>query len=315
MRRASSAFQSTLPARGATGAIILVEKVQGISIHAPRTGSDAPPKHGGTRIPDFNPRSPHGERRRLAFRLNPQTHFNPRSPHGERLRAFPSILHSDDFNPRSPHGERRGYAVVFGKAGEFQSTLPARGATNVSARRDHCNQISIHAPRTGSDPADFCPADAANISIHAPRTGSDNQLHAGDGGAARFQSTLPARGATFVTQSIFNALGDFNPRSPHGERPAFRSTHSLDATNFNPRSPHGERLMVAGQCRAARPVFQSTLPARGATSKHTRPKKKKSHFNPRSPHGERPAVSPRRILSMQFQSTLPARGATNTVLV
>ena len=57
--------------------------------------------------------------------------------------------------------------------------------------------ISIHAPRTGSD-EDFPEKYVIlrDISIHAPRTGSDG------GGALRmaqgqkFQSTLPARGAT-----------------------------------------------------------------------------------------------------------------------
>ena len=105
--------------------------VQGISTHAPRTGSDR--IFGATfgAINNFNPRSPHGERpirqqrtsrtetfqptlpargatglllRLLQFRPN----FNPRSPHGERLYTFmrcPCYLL--DFNPRSPHGERQ----------------------------------------------------------------------------------------------------------------------------------------------------------------------------------------------------------------
>ena len=57
-------------------------------------------------------------------------------------------------------------------------------------------QISIHAPRTGSD-EDYTQviADMEQISIHAPRTGSDGKIIVGrlrEG----FQSTLPARGAT-----------------------------------------------------------------------------------------------------------------------
>ena len=56
-------FQSTLPARGATIPTEEMTDPDGISIHAPRTGSDA---HGGKPASarrDFNPRSPHGERR------------------------------------------------------------------------------------------------------------------------------------------------------------------------------------------------------------------------------------------------------------
>ncbi len=56
---------------------------------------------------------------------------------------------------------------------EFQSTLPARGATDYVRRETIELVISIHAPRTGSDqnPADN--SASASISIHAPRTGSD----------------------------------------------------------------------------------------------------------------------------------------------
>ena len=100
-------FQSTLPARGATG--------------------------DGTALPcrqaHFNPRSPHGERRVLAIRRaqgvisihaprtgsdpipfccpRPGDYFNPRSPHGERHGDWYDAWDSGaDFNPRSPHGER-----------------------------------------------------------------------------------------------------------------------------------------------------------------------------------------------------------------
>ena len=103
----------------------------GISIHAPRTGSDGNRRKTAPSPDDFNPRSPHGERRKGGV---PQAleavHFNPRSPHGERpqrcLRANRLLLISihaprtgsdlkksgaefdySNFNPRSPHGERR----------------------------------------------------------------------------------------------------------------------------------------------------------------------------------------------------------------
>ena len=102
-----------------------------ISTHAPRTGSDSSrvdtlsletqfqptlPARGATRwqcamlvsAADFNPRSPHGERRRIAeLEADTQKYFNPRSPHGERHLA-----------------ERSAYGISL-----FQPTLPARGAT------------------------------------------------------------------------------------------------------------------------------------------------------------------------------------------
>ena len=81
-------------------------------------------------------------------------------------------------------------------------------------------EISIHAPRTGSDDVvpgiqlrdiHFNPRSphgerplvypavevALNISIHAPRTGSDSTFPVAIFGIFLFQSTLPARGATF----------------------------------------------------------------------------------------------------------------------
>ena len=55
------------------------------------------------------------------------------------------------FNPRSPHGER--HALIWNEwfRDEFQSTLPAWGATERDARGGTRYTISIHAPRMGSD--------------------------------------------------------------------------------------------------------------------------------------------------------------------
>ena len=55
-------FQSTLPARGATVRHNTGLHSQGISIHAPRTGSDCSANNSSSLRRNFNPRSPHGER-------------------------------------------------------------------------------------------------------------------------------------------------------------------------------------------------------------------------------------------------------------
>ena len=168
--------------------------------------------------------------------------------------------------------------------------------------------ISIHAPRTGSDPFRVLdqPRERA-ISIHAPRTGSDLAGKRGEETSILFQSTLPARGATTVRgaidevyefQSTLPARGatkrcwkdccspaNFNPRSPHGERHGRRRT-SAAAKDFNPRSPHGERPPSL-RPRRFMEQFQSTLPARGATGFSPGAAPPPNHFNPRSPHGER----------------------------
>ena len=58
--------------------------------------------------------------------------------------------------------------------------------------------------------------------------------------------------------------------------------------DFNPRSPHGERpIGTVDLCNAI--LFQPTLPARGATAQYGEMPVLYSNFNPRSPHGERPA--------------------------
>ena len=150
-------FQSTLPARGATAHS---GKFRG----APE---------------DFNPRSPHGERPPPpATTTVENAYFNPRSPHGERQRQQGLFRAGGDFNPRSPHGERQLRRTNGGRWKPFQSTLPARGATQ-SAR----NTASVR-----------------RISIHAPRTGSDAQSAAEGLADPQFQSTLPARGATKMTK-------------------------------------------------------------------------------------------------------------------
>ena len=82
----------------------------------------------------------------------------------------------------------------------------------------------------------------AYISIHAPRTGSD----------------------TTAASTASSALENFNPRSPHGERRINVVPVKWILYNFNPRSPHGERRVVQENIDESL-IFQSTLPARGAT--------------------------------------------------
>ena len=125
-----------------------------------------------------------------------------------------------------------------------------------------------------------------DISIHAPRTGSDVALLA-----------APAH------------AGNFNPRSPHGERLGM-AILPPKFTHFNPRSPHGERPSLSGKV-VVHALFQSTLPARGAT---ILPVVAKMDFlisihAPRTGSDSSSATT-LRATRRRFQSTLPARGAT-----
>ncbi len=55
----------------------------------------------------------------------------------------------------------------------FQSTRPARGATDQGAVINANIEVSIHAPRAGRDERAGPPGPAMTVSIHAPRAGRD----------------------------------------------------------------------------------------------------------------------------------------------
>ena len=219
------------------------------------------------------------------------------------------LVRSLYFNPRSPCGERLlGPAKAF-DVSQFQSTLPVWGATLLARRAPALLDISIHAPRVGSDlvihrnhrmRAPFqstlpvwgatilsnkSPA-AELISIHAPRVGSDPMEIDVPFLGRIFQSTLPVWGAT---------KWQHRPAEPG----KFQSTLPVwGATMGRKHSRHHQHQ------------FQSTLPVWGATvlrlcmpvcfeiSIHA-PRVGSDqamrnsylgivYFNPRSPCGERP---------------------------
>ena len=108
---------------------------------------------GTERIINFNPRSPWGERPFVSVvYYNHSKDFNPRSPWGERLLFGISGKNSVvNFNPRSPWGERLRSCINLSLIDGFQSTLPVGGATLEVFYVTLYFQISIHAPRGGSD--------------------------------------------------------------------------------------------------------------------------------------------------------------------
>ena len=123
----------------------------------------------------------------------------------------------------------------------FQSTLPARGATRWRGVACVAGNISIHAPRTGSDAKLYKLGRKGNISIHAPRTGSDQLYELGMLSPTQFQSTLPARGATNRYAEQVRHLAKFQSTLPARGATYSRRTLSFWTAHFNPRSPHGER--------------------------------------------------------------------------
>ena len=178
------------------------------------------------------------------------------------------------------------HGLTRARIGGFQSTLPVWGATLLILVKRACPNISIHAPRVGSDADHERGGTHRNrISIHAPRVGSDRCHHPQGHGCV-----------------------DFNPRSPCGERPCscasgrmtalFQSTLPVWGATDRARtmdrllciSIHAPRVGSDPRSRAltvCRSKFQSTLPVWGATD-----------------------AEGAKTFDVIFQSTLPVWGAT-----
>ena len=100
-------FQSTLPMRGATENPEQDDNEDDISIHAPHAGSDHVHLQLVFRHPDFN----------------------PRSPCGERLTAIIAAAKTLPFQSTLPMRGATKEDMIESKPVIFQSTLPMRGAT------------------------------------------------------------------------------------------------------------------------------------------------------------------------------------------
>ena len=196
-------------------------------------------------------------------------YFNPRPPRGGRPQAGRAGGQGGHFNPRPPRGGRLVAAAEFlqEKAGQFQSTPPARGATrSCRPQPPPTLSISIHAPREGGDVWRAIRSHPLSYFNPRPPRGGRHAFLKKRAAEDPFQSTPPARGATFRGIERHENRGDFNPRPPRGGRPrGLRHARAL-AGNFNPRPPRGGRRTTPPSLRGWR-VFQSTPPARGATAK------------------------------------------------
>ena len=192
----------------------------------------------------------------------------------------------------------------------FQSTPPARGAT----RRRYSR-----------------PCSSPYFNPRPPRGGRQRRPK-NFRRSTSFQSTPPARGATPGIRPLRHSIADFNPRPPRGGR-RYPGRPAGGAGNFNPRPPRGGRPggLVTGM--PPRPTFQSTPPARGATTASALavfdvliisihapreggdgggdvPIIHKGNFNPRPPRGGRRIPAADLSACRPFQSTPPARGVT-----
>ena len=174
----NTTFQSTPPARGATVWAPLSEDDTAISIHAPREGGDLLRPHTRPENCDFNPRPPRGGRLKMGGLSVIRRNFNPRPPRGGRPFRRSNANTSSGISIHAPRegGDMTELRISFTQQ-SFQSTPPARGATN-----GYVTIISVsynfnpRPPRGGRQAFVQLYSEKENISIHAPREGGDGNF-------------------------------------------------------------------------------------------------------------------------------------------
>ena len=234
--------------------------------------------------PDFNPRSPCGERQ------SPQTlpcrcrisihaphagsdHIQGTSGHVGQISIHAPHAGSDhlhgliashifDFNPRSPCGERPIFDYIYMSTHYFNPRSPCgerhkmegenKDATNFNPRSPCGERLKLS---TGMfDDENFNPRSPCGERLQGTGEVSSRQI---------FQSTLPMRGSTEGTQAAA-AMQKISIHAPHAGSDKSKINTTWRNNDFNPRSPCGERLYNHGSGQR-RTGFQSTLPMRGAT--------------------------------------------------
>ena len=169
------------------------------------------------------------------------------------------------------------------------------------------------------------------ISIHAPRMGSDWRPSAGSSPGSYFNPRSPdgERQATTTSRDGLSHISIHAPRMG-SDQPADAWQHSVSISIHAPRmgsdcslffarhihhhiSIHAPRMgsdSAVSSTNLRSSPFQSTLPGWGATVGWSLMVVTCMDFNPRSPDGERPRTAPAIPARHPFQSTLPGWGAT-----
>ena len=173
----SGGFQSTLPVWGATNWLSWRTTSPGISIHAPRVGSDQV----------------------VQASIFCALLFQSTLPvWGATVKGFAPCTAYLNFNPRSPCGERRDRECAHGwhRTG-FQSTLPVWGATNLVSVSYNIHIFQSTLPVWGATARYQAMATKAGIfQSTLPVWGATIQPYQYGHPVTKFQSTLPVWGAT-----------------------------------------------------------------------------------------------------------------------
>ena len=166
--------------------------------------------------------------------------------------------------------------------------------------------ISIHAPREGGDQTAKDADAATDISIHAPREGGDPKISKPTANSGKFQSTPPARGATFVYGCSAYFSGHFNPRPPRGGRPGW-ITGTASGLGI---SIHAPREGGDGSYKVNLLVYFISIhaPREGGDTWDRMSRDAAFDFNPRPPRGGRRQLRPRLQQYHQISIHAPREG-------
>ena len=171
---------------------------KGISIHAPRVGSDG-----------------------LTVQVSlPPKHFNPRSPCGERLDFYNPLFANIGISIHAPRvGSDTSRTLICKRLPPFQSTLPVWGATIGSlANKLGDGEFQSTLPVWGATYHHGREPRSTSISIHAPRVGSDAPTSPRKSFSDYFNPRSPCGERHCTSRTTKLPRYYFNPRSPCGER-------------------------------------------------------------------------------------------------
>ena len=168
-----------------------------ISIHSPRMGRDSLTDGQQTQARDFNPLSPHGERRGRCDMGRPVRGFQSTLPAWGETDHGQGRGHADGhFNPLSPHGERLHKITSTDRGQMISIHSPRMGRDGAGAipplRKEYFNPLSPHGERPQGHHRHPAGGYFNPLSPHGERRGREDHFLS----RVIFQSTLPAWGET-----------------------------------------------------------------------------------------------------------------------
>ena len=280
-------FQFTHPGRGATDKERILNRLQRVSIHAPREGCDINACNVVSQIACFNSRTPGGVRHISEVITTALTEFQFTHPGRGATTSYGSAAPTIQVSIHAPREGCDANAAALERMREqFQFTHPGRGAT--------CALFLLW----------LCFGRFNSRTPGGVRQGSVRR----ETSEAGFQFTHPGRGATSVAvprntlELLFQFTHPGRGATPHTSTDVIRHVVSIHA----PREGCDAVAVARRPCA----TFQFTHPGRGATDSERSPPAEQTSFNSRTPGGVRLKLLTHQRTHILFQFTHPGRGAT-----